>query len=373
MNYFLRTLSIFLLPLLLFFIPVLLLYYCGEIFIDVRNLARTNKEYVFGIAYSEIGRQFKFINIKERDQFEVIAIGSSRVQQFRQQMFDVSFYNASGVTQAVNEYEDFLRSLPKEKLPRYLLVGLDQWMFNYDYQKVYEDKGAPISWSDLSPVNRRLIQKTKNLCIDFASGKIKNIFKVTDREFVGITALVDSSGFRNDGSYVYQALIRKLMDKNDPFQQIKFKSSFERIEKNCCRFQYGDKVNLRSLATLDSLLTFCTKNKIEVIAFLPPFSTTVFRKMMASQNYKYISNLYSQIKPTFDKHGFELYDFTGFKKDLESNDEMMIDGYHAGEVITTYMMAEMLALGSKLNSISSIGRIESDLQKITNTYFLYEY
>ncbi|MEO8475077.1 MAG: hypothetical protein ABI477_22940, partial [Chryseolinea sp.] len=130
MKTFLRKMIIFIAPLGIILLPFIALISSHEIFINCEKIAKSKKPYVFGLAYSEVGRQFKFLNVQEKEAFHILSVGSSRVMQFRSAMFNKSFYNAGGTVQSIGEFEYFLRSLPKSKLPKIVIMGIDQWMFN---------------------------------------------------------------------------------------------------------------------------------------------------------------------------------------------------------------------------------------------------
>jgi hypothetical protein len=311
--------------------------------------------------------------LEGKERLTVIALGSSRVQQFRQEMFHKSFYNASGTIQSIYEYRKFLNKLPKEKLPKYLIVGLDQWMFNARYQEEYTKKKFDLAWSDFSAINKNVNQKIKSLSADLVAGKIQRLSKAHKHPFYGITAIVDSSGFRNDGSYVYQALMRKLLDESHPFYNQKFTNTLKRIEDRCCRFQAGTDVELQSVAELKEILAYCKENQIHVIAFLPPFASKVYDRMHVTGEYLYIRRIYPLISPLFEKHGFELYDFGEIEVHNEPNDDMMIDGYHGGELLYVHILCQMIERGSKLATVASLKKLRDDIDKKQNALMVYSY
>ena len=55
----------------------------------------------------------------EKDRFDVWALGSSRVLQFRSRMFEKSFYNAGYTMEGVGDFLPFMQSIPAEKYPEY--------------------------------------------------------------------------------------------------------------------------------------------------------------------------------------------------------------------------------------------------------------
>lgn len=374
MKPFIKNILVFLAPLsLIVSFPLIALIYCGEIFINLRHIAIKDEKYIFGVAYSEVGRQFKFVNVSEKEKSNVIALGSSRVMQFRANMFNKSFYNAGGCAQSIYEYESFLRALPKEKLPKYLIIGLDQWMFNIGYQKNYEGDQGKISWNDLSSINENITGKVKNFISDYASGKIENIFEKSNYKLYGINAVVENNGFRNDGSYYYKTFIRKLISRDTSRHDYKFRMTLDRIRKGCCRFDAGNEVNSNAIMAIGNLLSFANSNSINVIAFFPPFASTISNELVRSGRYTYLDKIYPAIKPIFDKYDFEIYDYLPMESISKSNDNQMIDGFHGGEVTYTKILIEMLKSGSILNECADKKKLESDLLYAKNNYIVYDY
>lgn len=372
MSKFLIKLMIFLIPFSVLLLPLTGLFYSGEILLNCRKIARENDKYVFGLAYSEVGRQFKYVNMTERDRFTVAAIGSSRVMQFRSSMFTKSFYNAGGVTQSINEFEDFLRALPEDKLPEYALIGLDQWMFNAAYEVEYDKGHDAVDWDDFSSINQNIGKKVKEFVGDYRAGKIQLIARNDLKEY-GIAAMSQSDGFRNDGSYFYSSTTRKIAERDTSFADLDFRSTLDRINKKCCRFNAGDHIDHRSLEKLESLLQFCKERNIKAIAYLPPFATTIFSELVKSGNFEYMSEIYPALKPMFAKYGYELYDFTAFSYDEESNDHEMVDGFHNGESICVKMLIDMVNEGSILREVTDVTKLKSDLDKNYSGFIMYDY
>jgi len=373
MSRFLRKLLFFLAPLSLLLLPLGGLWYCQEIFVNLKALTRSEERYVFGLAYSDVGRQFKFLNVREKDRFDVLALGSSRVMQFRKEMFSQRFYNAGGAVQQIDEYESFLKTLPREKLPRLLILGLDQWMFNSGYRDNYKAIENVSYWTDVDAINSDIDEKMKMFIKDACKGKIKNLTSRARTGMYGVNAVSESNGFRTDGSYFYHGVVQKLMSHDTTYADFGFKDTLRRIKRGCCRFNYGEALDHSAIGKLKDLLAFCKTNQIEVIAFLPPFANAVFQRMNDVGKYGYLKRIYPEINPVFEKYGYELYDFSDMAMLDNLSDEEMIDGFHGGEVVYSKVLTKMIESGSKLSAYTDADRLRLDVKGAQNDFVVYRY
>jgi hypothetical protein len=374
MSKFLRELLLFSAPFSVLLLPLIGLIYAGEIFTDYRGLANKDDKYILGLAYSEVGRQFKFVNVYDRKKFEILALGSSRVMQFRKEMFIESFYNAGGAVQSLSEYESFLRMLPQEKLPAILILGVDQWMFNAEYQREYkQDKNNKFAWTDFSSLNENVDRKIASIVRDYTSGKIDDVFKESDYDLYGLNAIVEMNGFRNDGSYYYNTAVKALRNDDSTYRDYKFKDTLQRIRGGCCRFNYGDSVDGSAIVVVDKLLEFCKKNGIHVIAFLPPFAETISKEIMESNRFRYMLEIYERMQPIFTKYEFELYDFGNLNNKIYFNDSEMIDGFHGGERSYARILLSMLESETRLRSYCNIQTLRADMNRSLDNYIIYNY
>ncbi len=363
---------LFVVPVLLYIaIPVVILHRYKENFYDIDKVILSGKKYLIGYAYHEKNYGYlKWKTVTSQDRKEVLAIGSSRVLQFRAQMFSKPFYNSGYTVNGIDQFAPYLKSIPKEKYPAYLIIGFDQWMFNRNTDSLVTEKDSGM-WKNsftFSPENHVI----KNSWRDLIQGTY-DFFEESDESNsirIGLFAHFRDKGFRNDGSMDYGDF--KMLLANDPeYGDHNYKNTFERIETGTSLFQYGDSVNPDAIRELDELLQFCKANNIEVIAFLPPFANRVYEKMLQSGKYNYLNDLYPAIAPLFRSYNFELYDFSTMQK-CGSTDEETIDGFHGSEHTYIKILIKMLESGSKLNEVADIKKLVSDREKRINRYNVYD-
>ena len=375
MKRFLIQLIIFSSPLIVLFgLPTFFLWQSKENFYKIENLLSEKGKYLIGYAYHENNYGFiKWSFLNSNESKKVWALGSSRVLQFRENMFDSSFYNAGYTISSIADFKPFIESLPQNKRPRYLVVGLDQWMFNASFDSL-KTRPLPESWQKSFTFYPQIFPSYKTFYGDFFDHKFtfNGLLENSDScKKIGLNAKMHNTGFRNDGSMYYGEQISKLILKDTTASDYNYSNTFDRIAKGERRFQYCKSVNENALTELDNFLGYCKHQNIIVIAFLPPYADRVYSKMMASGDYEYLRDIYSRIKPYFQKYNYEVYDFSKVS-DFNSSDNETIDGFHGGELCYQKLLISMLDSGSKLNEVTNVARLRKDVQNKKNNYAIYE-
>jgi hypothetical protein len=344
-----------------------------ENFYKIDKLVAGKEKYLIGYTYNEKNYgylKWAFLNSNEKK--SVWTLGASRVLQFRNKMFDSSFYNAGYTIVSINDFRPFLKSIPEIKYPKYLILGLDHMMFNAACDSLTTT--APVKLWQTSfrrfpkPIIYQLALK------DLFAGKFKFSTFKNDNAIhkIGLNAVNNNTGFRNDGSMFYGSQIVKLMNNDPTARDYNFSNTLDRIKQGNRRFEYGKSFNDKALIELDELLKFCSLHQIEVIGFLPPFADKVYNSMIESGHYPYLEEIFRKIKPFFEKYKYEVYDFSKVSL-CNSNDQETIDGMHGGELTYQKLLIKILESGSVLNKVTNVERLKADLQKAKNHYMIYDY
>ena len=369
MKAFLIKLSFFLAPVLLFVLPPYYhLYSSGENFKDIEQTIAQKENFLIGYTHNEQNYAYlKWKTITTRPKLDVMVLGSSRALPFREKMFDAPFYNAGYTIKTLNDFIPFLEGIPKEKHPKYLIVSLDQWMFNENSHNL-DTTPDKKSWSNSFkkiPNNRLCFKIWKN----FLSGKAKlSVAKPNDNK-IGLNAILNNTGFKNDGSMYYGLQISKLIKEDETAMDFQCSATLNRIRIAGSKFQYGDKINSKALSKLSEVVKYCEQHKIKLIAFFPPYADKVYKAMKESGKYHYLDELTKSVEPILAKH--EFYDFSTVSN-CGSNDQEVIDGFHGSEVTYQRMLIKMLKANSVLNKTTELSRLEDDLAKRENRYIIYK-
>jgi len=369
-GFLLRTL-LFLVPLVcLVTPPLLVLSRSGECFRHFDGLLAGSDPYLIGYSTHEDNYQYlKWRTLALRPRVVVMAIGSSRVLQFRKQMFTVPYYNAGYTVNAIDDYRAFLEGLPHDKLPRVLLLELDQWMFNDAHCPPKASIKPTTYWRDAFrfwPVGKDLFTASGLLLGGDLS--MRMLADKTSPARIGLSAYVNDAGLRNDGSMNYGQRITSL-EHTAGFQRKEFENTFYRVENGVMLFEYGNHANQGSSAALDRLLAYCKTKRISVTGFLPPLPDAVRQKMGQTGKYGYIAEIDAIAAPVFKRYGFGFYDF-GCLETIGGSDREMLDGFHGSEVAAARMLLKMTsdpALSGKIDQPD----IEARLAKRKSDFRLY--
>ena len=253
---------------------------------------------------------------------EISIIGTSRTAGFEKNMFsNNSVYNYSMIVNSIHDIKNLINDLHTNKGDT-IIIGLDQWNFNKSYLPRY--------------VNT---YKTNTLNIPYSLiGKKK---KTNSYLLIGEKSIDNFSGFRNDGSYFYG---KRFIVPKQELEDYLFTNTYSRIQEGNRRFEYGSKVDLEQIKTLEELLIYLQKNKITLVGFFPPFAPSVNNKMSnPSYEYSYINESSKLITHLFDKYGFKFDDLT--KIDLYE-DSFYLDGFHCNRNVYYYILK---VLGISIN------------------------
>ena len=372
MKKFLVKLLIFSSPILVLMIPpVIILIESGENYTSIDAIIEQDKPYLIGYAYNEENYKYlKWKNIDSKKKFDVLALGSSRVLQFRSQMFEQSFYNAGYTISSIKDFVPFLESIDEKKLPNYLIVSLDQWMFNENWDNL-KKKSNTDEWQNAFqkiPKVKVLTNVWKDLLNSKYGFKLPKSSDGINR--IGLNAVINNKGFRNDGSMYYGDQIAKLLANDPTANDYNNADTYDRIKKGNRRFEFGDRINPQALLELEKLLIYCKKKKIQLVAIIPTFSEKTNQRMFESGNYAYLNSIYPSCKRLFTQYNFEVYDFSS-PKTVGTTDKEMIDGMHGGELNYLKMLIKMLASNSVLNKVANLNKLKEQLNLKKNSLEVY--
>ncbi len=376
MKKFLVTLLFFSVPVLLLLVPpTYILFATKESFYDVTNaLQHSETKHLIGYRYEESNYKYiKWWNFCYRTPDpKVLCLGSSRVLQFREEMFNVPFYNAGLAAMTLTDFQPFLQSTAKKVYPDYLIINIDQWMFNAAWDNL-QTKSDPDQWRN-SFTKRPNPAVYKNLWNDLWQENQTNskAFHSLAPKPIGLQARDYGIGLRNDGSMCYGNQIEKLLSDDSSANDYHYQKTFQWIDQGIKRFEYGDSLNPQAFIVLEKLLLFCRQHSIHVVAFLPPYAKEVYQRMKESGKYNYLDKVYPALEPLFKKYHYEWYDYTRLEQ-LSSGDDETIDGFHASEVTYLKLLINMLENGSQLNHATDIQELKSDLKNKINRYTVYTY
>lgn len=285
------------------------------------NTIQKNSLILYGTGYSNNNVEYKLSNVSS--DYELLIIGTSRVMQFQTSDFVHSTYNAGGIISRVEQIHPLLAYFDeKNHLPKYIILGLDHYFFNESWNEISDyaitNYSNRIRSSISRPnVNYRLIAR------DIVSGRlsIRELINSENEDNIGVNALINGKGFRNDGFLVYGDY-KILEDEN----LLDFEDSLNRIEGGHRRFEYGQEVYAEALQQINLILDFAEEKNIQIIGFLPPYAPLIYEEMINSKNYDYIRKLPAELIEVFDQYDdHTFYDFS-FVEGFDNT--YFVDGFH---------------------------------------------
>lgn len=301
-----------------------------------------------GMGYNEQTACYKLQTANER-QAPVLALGTSRVQQFKITYFTGGFYNCGGaVSGNYGEYKNFLENLTYA--PEILIIGLDTWVFNDAW-----NQGLP-DHDEFIPINkteRSMGALMKTIRSDWKSGKWSFAELENYAANLGFNGKIRDSGYMYDGSH-YNGYLYRYPELQRDYM---FADTLARIQGGHSRFEYGQHIDADTLRQLEELLSYCKAHDIYVIGFQPPFAPSIYDTMAASGNYGYLPEVAPACRTLFSQYGFEFYDYVDGET-LGVDDSCFNDGFHGSEVTYGRIVADMAKNGSVLAGYIDLEKVE---------------
>jgi hypothetical protein len=289
---------------------------------------------LYGSALFEDDFRYKLELIRTRRP-EIVALGSSRALQFRQEFFPVSFVNAGRGMNSIPEGARFVDEMLAVHRPRLVILALDVWWLNANRTEprtvqrdlVHIERLVSSFWSF---VNDRKITTARTLRVIL--GEDSN--PVSARHSIGIAALARGGGFRPDGSRDYGA---RYFGIDPTFDDRNFADARYRVRSGSSLLNYGEDIDRGRLAALTQMVTRLKDAGVEVVAVLPPLAPTIIGLIKEKpQQYAYMP----QARAALASLPIKVYDFFE-SQSLQNSDCEFADGLHAGDITYQRMLLNM--------------------------------
>jgi len=342
--------------------PLLLFIYSTGEALHIEDIVdkqlSSNKTLLYGTALHRNTEHYKNLML-DKIKPEILALGSSRVMQFRQHMFKNDFYNLGGLMVANHDVHNIIPKVKSIK-PKVVILGVDFWWFhdNWEWNQEGYYKKHSMRYKQYSKPNLDL-SNVKSIAKWIAKGEIsiKDIyFHLTNpmNHHLGISGIY-GDGFASDGSmYNTREAIggRKADD-------VKFSRTIGEIvgNKDRGKFQYASTLNGERVQTFLQLIRGLEKQNIHVITFLPPLVTEVNNEILKLGNkFNYIDQLKHQLRNA----DINFYDFSNAEL-LEFSSCEFLDGYHGGEVVYMRILNEISKTDEQLEQMVNIKSITNKI------------
>lgn len=357
-KYLINLTLIFLIVALILAFPIVCLVKAGEIYPYSHYTYPLQEKQLFGLAYSYYDKPYK-LSMSNYYKPDVLVLGSSRMLTFRENIVKdgLTFYNAGGSIQNIYELGLFMRQCTFT--PKLVLVNLDQWWFNPNYQHQKQEFSEQTFEEPAWKVSK-IINCCRDLCYDFVDGKVV-LDSLWKSSHIGLNAICKHNGFAKDGTRNTDNLFY------DPtYIQEHFKETFSRIYEGNRRFEYGVHADPSVAEAIELFLKECESRGIIVVAFIPTFAPSVCQKMQDMGKYTYLQEIEEIVTPCFKRHRYcYLYDYTDMK-DMGIQDYDFTDGFHGSVLVSNAILQDILRqnqtirryfiTGEALDSINTVYR-----------------
>lgn len=298
---------------------------------------------LFGRQFFDQGLyRFKWASILQRNP-AMIALGNSRVMQFRREMFgarSADFFNAGGMIQHVRDFEQFVEILPADTRIACVILGVEYSWFN-DCAAIVAERTRVLAKSIRSDegldgfAHGHVFQQVlrNGLTSDLSRPSwavLAGAWRGGDAAAVnawGFMARNRHAGFRPDGSFEYG-----LSAPGDwTFQDREHPTVIERIKTGTRGFEpmvalSEDRVE-RFLACVRALKA----RGITVLCFAPPYPSAAIAALEASPDQRGGWRQYREELPARIRGAGAVYVDASTPGALGMDDRCMRDGLHAME------------------------------------------
>jgi len=353
----------------LIFYTFILLNIVGEIISVEKVIVKqvNNSKCIYGTKTYENFKRYKIL-LNNYVKPSVIAIGSSRVMQFREELFNenLTFINLGGSVGHMNDYE-VLQNLINFQNTEYVLIGIDPWIFNKawspkksikndtfqfdnfdldrsffsNFKKNYSNENMPTEIANSKNEKFIMNEFNKVYANDWTNFSTNHFFRSIELLFngklheayrnkmnyycsfgVGANFL---DGFLTDGSRIQ--LNNFNIKKEKRFNEVK-----NRIINGTERFQHGEDFDKLSFEILLNFLSHLKSKNIKTIVFFSPYPKEI-NKLLDSKEFEYINRLKYSL---YDKK-IIFYDFMNEDK-FHFNDCYFMDGDHPSTLTNAKML-----------------------------------
>jgi hypothetical protein len=256
------------------------------------------------------------------------------------------FYNGGGLLKNAFDLEAFAAMLIRKELPlpKVLIVGIDPWWLrtNYGNTTWLNDSDERFSFAGHIEAFRQILKNGAFKKVIAANSASKSPH--FGYEAIGTFARIDGTGFRKDGSSLYPPKVfleflesPKYVDRESP-------TIIDRIQMARREFALPAIIDEKRVNLIMDALTLIQRKGVEVVAFMPPFSTESFEALEASQSLRPWWNYYKNEFPKLlENHNIAVVQVS-HPVQFNLNDTYMFDGWHPSEVYIAHLIRSMIEM-----------------------------
>ncbi len=287
--------------------------------------------------FSEFGKQneafYKF-EIYRSIKPDIIALGSSRVLEMNQRQFSKPFVNLGRVLTDIKRGQSAVEQLLAIHKPKFMLIGLDQYWFNPNWD---EAGVAKVKLTPSDPNDPRAILRLISLLVNQSMWHDgwKALWNGPECH-LGLSAKRYLAGYAADGYRYYGELLTAEKQSED----VNFGMTLGRIRNANRRFEKSQVISPQQFAFLLTMHERLQQAGVNHVFYFPTFAPTVTAAMEKDGGFGYIADLETAIR----KAGLPFV----ATPDPDLADCDFIDGFHAGDAAQARQLKIIAAGDSRL-------------------------
>ena len=325
--------------------------------------------------------RFKWLSAKD-SQSRIVALGTSRVMQFRRSMFgsrSSEFFNAGGMIQHVGDLEAYVAATADGPAPDVVILGVEFVWLNADYIASIEasrsfDMGIlqddALDGFAHAQLLQRMLKGALTGDVDSSIGRDLSEARTQQRTAtaprLGMLACRQNTGFRSDGSYDYGLAWPDgagFVDRESP-------TVAERLARGERGFENTSGLSSAHVDTLLRSVRSLTDRGTRVLCFFPPYPEAIVDALNVHPGLQQAWRQYREELPVQLRDAGAVCIDGSRPSQLGLTDTCMRDGLHAMETFHLKLLGRFLEKDSSLN----LGFSEDALQRIlaspkTNPWF----
>lgn len=324
--------------------------------VDMKGAVReqaAGKFVIFGSGVSQDFVDYK-LNLYEAVKPEIVALGSSRVMQFRGKHFTRPFLNVGGTAGNLAVLRSTIEAMLKVHTPEAVILGLDFWWFTKKWEPRPFDEVPPTSGSYAYSFD---VLKTPYAWLlegKLGAGQFFAPFTGRfEKHLYGIMAQKFHDGFGPDGSWYYTA---DVTGRQKPFDY-KFRDTLSQVRHGIKAFSPAPEISKEHVYALSEILCKLQTRGVRVYLFISPLSRIVYDAMLArAQEYPQLFRL----AETLAEHNIEVQDYSD-PQTLKSTDCEFVDGFHGGDVTYARLLRDLADKYPSLVQHVDILKLDEDI------------
>jgi hypothetical protein len=325
--------------------------------------------------------RFKWLSAKD-PQSRIVALGTSRVMQFRRPMFGSrgsEFFNAGGMIQHVGDLEAYVAATADGPAPDVVILGVEFVWLNADYIASLEafrsfDKGIlqddALDGFAHAQLLQRMLKGALNKNVEASVGKDLSEARTHQRTAtaprLGMLAYRQNTGFRSDGSYDYGLAWPDgagFVDRESP-------TVAERLARGESGFEDSSGLSAEHVDTLLRSVRSLTDRGTRVLCFLPPYPEAIVDALTLHPGLQQAWRQYGAELPVQLRDAGAVCLDGSRPSQLGLTDTCMRDGLHAMETFHLKLLGRFSKEDPSLNLGFSADAVQGMLDSPkTNPWF----